>query len=103
MEDNDDTESQKELEEKGYTLPEYAFTVECNGIKSIESGQLEVRDWISFSFSKEDEPFFKNSSFYFYNDEWKSEIFSFSTEKQIIKGIPLLKNKELKIGVIDNV
>lgn len=46
MEDNDDTESQKELEEKGYTLPEYAFTVECNGIKSIESGQLEVRGWI---------------------------------------------------------
>ncbi len=34
MEDNDDTESQQELEEKGYTLPEYAFTVECDGVPS---------------------------------------------------------------------
>ena len=42
MEDNDDTESQKEMEEKGYTLPEYAFTVECDGVESEESGQLDV-------------------------------------------------------------
>ena len=41
-EDNDDTDSQKEMEEKGYTLPEYAFTVECNGTESEESGQLDV-------------------------------------------------------------
>ncbi len=45
-EDNDDTDSQKELEEKGYTLPEYAFTVECEGVESEESGQLDVRGWI---------------------------------------------------------
>ena len=43
MEDNDDTESQQEMEEKGYTLPEYAFTVECDGEKSAEIGQLDVR------------------------------------------------------------
>ena len=43
-EDNDDTDSQKEMEENGYTLPEYAFTVECDGTKSEESGQLDVRD-----------------------------------------------------------
>ena len=42
-EDNDDTDSQKEMEEKGYTLPEYAFTVECDGVRSKESGQLDVR------------------------------------------------------------
>ena len=42
-EDNDDTDSQQELEEKGYTLPEYAFTVECSGAESEESGQLDVR------------------------------------------------------------
>ena len=36
-EDNYDTDSQKELEEKGYTLPEYAFTAECDGIESEES------------------------------------------------------------------
>ena len=43
MADDDDTDSQQELEEKGYTLPEYAFTVECDGVKSEESGQLDVR------------------------------------------------------------
>ena len=42
-EDNDDTDSRQELEEKGYTLPEYAFTVESSGVKSEESGQLDVR------------------------------------------------------------
>ena len=47
-EDNDDTDSQKELEEKGYTMPEYAFTVECDGIESKESGQLDVMRWIKF-------------------------------------------------------
>ena len=46
MEDNDDTESQQEMEEKGYTLPEYAFTVECGGEKSAESGQLDVRGFM---------------------------------------------------------
>ena len=46
MEDNDDTESQQEMEEKGYTLPEYAFTVACGGGKSTESGQLDVKNWV---------------------------------------------------------
>lgn len=50
MEDNDDTESQQELEEKGYTLPEYAFTVECDGVESDESGQLDVMGWIKTQF-----------------------------------------------------
>ena len=50
MEDNDDTESQQEMEEKGYTLPEYAFTVECDGIESKESGQLDVMGWIKKQF-----------------------------------------------------
>ena len=49
-EDNDDTDSQKELEEKGYTLPEYAFTVECGGTKSKESGQLDIMGWIKTQF-----------------------------------------------------
>ena len=46
MEDNDDTESQQEMEEKGYTLPEYAFTVDCDGVESEESPQLDVMGWI---------------------------------------------------------
>ena len=43
-ETQNDTDSRQELEEKGYTLPEYAFTVECDGVESEESGQLDVRD-----------------------------------------------------------
>ena len=52
-EDNDDNESQQEMEEKGYTLPEYAFTVECDGEKSAESGQLDVMGWIKTKLIKE--------------------------------------------------
>ena len=37
----DDADSQQELAEKGYTLPEYAFVVECGGATSGESGVLE--------------------------------------------------------------
>ena len=40
--DEDDADSQKELAEKGYTLPEYAFVVECGGATSGESGVMEV-------------------------------------------------------------
>ena len=42
MEDDDDADSKQEQEEKGYTLPEYSFAVECDGEKSAESGQLDV-------------------------------------------------------------
>ena len=46
--DDDDSNSKEEMEEKGYTLPEYAFTVESSGVKSEESEQLDVRGWIKF-------------------------------------------------------
>ena len=49
--DNDDTDSEQEKKEKGYTLSEYAFTVECDGEKSAESGQLDVRGWIRTKFT----------------------------------------------------
>ena len=48
--DEDDSNSQKEKEEKGYTLPEYAFIVECDGIVSEESGKLDVMGWIRTQF-----------------------------------------------------
>ena len=48
--DEDDADSQKELKEKGYTLPEYAFVVECGGATSGESGVLEVRGWIKVKY-----------------------------------------------------
>ena len=44
--DEDDENSQQEKVEKGYTLPEYAFTVECDGVVSEESEQLDVMGWI---------------------------------------------------------
>ena len=52
MADDDDTDSQKEIEEKGYTLPEYAFTVECDGVESEESGQLDVMGWIRINLAE---------------------------------------------------
>ena len=48
--DDDDSNSQQEMKEKGYTLPEYAFIVECDGIVSEESGQLDVMGWIRQKF-----------------------------------------------------
>ena len=48
--DDDDADSKQEQEEKGYTLPEYAFTVECDGVESEESGQLDVMGWIKTQF-----------------------------------------------------
>ena len=55
MEDNDDTESQQEKNEKGFTLPEYAFTVECDGVESDESGQLDIKDEIVLTVKNFDE------------------------------------------------
>ena len=52
--DNDDTDSEQEKKEKGYTLPEYAFTIECDGEKSTESGQLDVKDEIEIIVSNFD-------------------------------------------------
>ncbi len=46
MEDDDDADSEQEKAEKGYTLPEYAFTVECGGVMSEGSPQLDVMGWI---------------------------------------------------------
>ena len=45
--DEDDADSQKELAEKGYTLPEYAFVVECGGATSGESRHMKVKRALS--------------------------------------------------------
>lgn len=54
MEDDDDADSEQEKAEKGYTLPEYAFTVECDGATSEESGQLDVMGWIKVQYVDEE-------------------------------------------------
>ena len=75
MEDNDDTESQQEMEEKGYTLPEYAFTVECDGEKSAESGQLDVRGWIKAQFKDEQTgELLKNKRYRLYSPDGKTIV-----------------------------
>lgn len=45
-EDNHASNSQQEKDEKGYTLPEYTFIVECDGVESDKSEQLDVMGWI---------------------------------------------------------
>ena len=99
-EDNDDTESQQEMEEKGYTLPEYAFTVECDGVESDESGQLDVRGWIKFSFTEKQAEIFKNCTFYLYSNNWKSECVKIENNKISFNGIPVFSERNnCKLGV----
>ena len=49
VEDNDDDDSEQEMREKGYTLPEYYFVIETlNGKhKSDKSGMLKTQDYIA--------------------------------------------------------
>ena len=49
--DDDDADSRQEQKEKDYTLPEYAFTIECDGEKSGESPQLDIKDEIEITVS----------------------------------------------------
>ena len=100
MEDNDDAGSQKEQGEKGYTLPEYAFTVECDGEKSAESGQLDVRGWINIKFNEDDEAILKYFLLYLYCDEFVTDSLSLDCGQVQFKNLPLLsKEKKWKIGV----
>ena len=100
MEDNDDTESQQEMGEKGYTLPEYAFAVECDGVESEESPQLDVRGWIKFSFTEKQAEIFKNCTFYLYSDNWKSECVKIENNKISFNGIPVFSERNnCKLGV----
>ena len=73
--DDDDADSQQEQEEKGYTLPEYAFSVECDGEKSAESGQLDVRGWIRTKFTDEQTgELLKNKRYRLYSPDGKTIV-----------------------------
>ena len=101
-EDNDDTDSRQELEKKGYTLPEYAFTVECDRMESEESGQLDVRGWIKFSFGEKEAEMLKNCTFFLYSDydNWKSNDVKLSNGKISFKEIPIFfKQTDCKLGL----
>ena len=92
MEDNDDTESQKEMEEKGYTLPEYAFSVECDGVESDESGQLDVMGWIKTQFKD------KKSGKPISNHKYTIYLLDGSTKKGITNSDGFVDEKDLKPG-----
>ena len=62
----DDADSQQELAEKGYTLPEYAFTVECDGVVSEESAQLDVTGWIKVKYVDKSGKPLANKKYYIY-------------------------------------
>ena len=98
--DNDDADSKQEQEEKGYTLPEYAFTVECDGVESEESGQLDVRGWIKIKFSKQDSELLKHCNFYIYSENIKSKEIKLKNNELSFEEIPLLnKNRTWQLGV----
>ena len=100
MEDNDDTESQQEMEEKGYTLPEYAFAVECDGEKSTESGQLDVRGWVSLEFDEKDSKILRAFSLCLYSEDYKSKYVTISNRIAKFTDLPLLLDgKKWTIGV----
>ena len=84
-EDNDDAESQKEMEEKGYTLPEYAFTVECDEEKSTESGQLDIKDEIEIIVSNFDK--LKGKTLRLSWKDGSSKSITIASQKLIVKDI----------------
>jgi hypothetical protein len=53
-EDNDDSTSGKEMAEKGYTLPEYHFAAEYDGVESEPGPVLEVRGWVKYIVKKKE-------------------------------------------------
>ena len=98
--DDDDADSKKKQEEKGYTLPEYAFSVECDDVESEESPQLDVRGWISITFNEEDAQFLQNAALYLYSGNRKSNTVIINDGKIFFKDLPLLsKGKSWEIGV----
>lgn len=99
MEDNDDSNSEQERAEKGYTLPEYAFTVECGGVTSEESGQLDVRGWVNVKFNDNDYKLLKDCKFYIYSDDWESGDVEFKDNVLNFNELPFLTNKKWNLGV----
>ena len=83
--DNDDADSKKEREEKDHTLPEYAFTVECGGEKSTESGQLDIKDEIEIIVSNFDK--LKGKTLRLSWKDGSSKSITIASQKLIVKDI----------------
>jgi hypothetical protein len=52
--EDDGSTSAKELKEKGYTLPEYHFVADYNGVESEPGLMLEVRGWVKHIIKKKE-------------------------------------------------
>ena len=85
MEDNDDTESRQEMEEKGYTLPEYAFRIKCDGVESDESGQLDVKDEIKIKIPNYEK--LKGRTLKLYWNDGASKTISIDNEEIIVRDV----------------
>ena len=83
--DNDDTDSEQEKKEKGYTLPEYAFTIECDGEKSTESGQLDIKDEIEITVSNFEK--LKGKTLKLFWKDGSSKTITIASQKLIVKDI----------------
>ncbi len=90
-EDDDDADSEQEKAEKGYTLPEYAFTVECDGATSEESGILEIKEWISSVIRDENKNILANNDYILLRSDGTKII-----EKTNTKG--LVSEDDLEFG-----
>ena len=83
--DNDDTDSEQEKKEKGYTLPEYAFIIECDGEKSTESGQLDIKDEIEITVSNFEK--LKGKTLKLFWKDGSSKSITIASQKLIVKDI----------------
>ena len=86
--DNDDADSKKEQEEKGYTLPEYAFTIECGGetsAESEESPQLDIKDEIEITVSNFEK--LKGKTLKLFWKDGSSKSITIASQKLIVKDI----------------
>ena len=83
--DDDDADSEQEKKEKGYTLPEYAFTVECDGEKSAESGQLDIKDEIEITVSNFEK--LKGKTLKLFWKDGSSKTITIASQKLIVKDI----------------
>ena len=83
--DDDDTDSKQEKKEKGYTLPEYAFTVECDGVEREESPQLDIKDEIEITVSNFEK--LKGKTLKLFWKDGSSKTITIASQKLIVKDI----------------
>ena len=83
--DDDDADSKKEREEKDHTLPEYAFTIEYDGEKSAESGQLDIKHEIEITVSNFEK--LKGKTLKLFWKDGSSKSITIASQKLIVKDI----------------